>query len=306
MTLGESRHPDFLIVGAQRSGTSWLHRRLGRHRDIWLLPSPLKEVHYFNELHVPHHKAYRHGRWAKFDRFIARVSDKEPVDQELLGFLHEMKERELSDDWYRDLFRLAPAGKIIGEATPAYSMLPEAGIAHVLRVNPDMRFILSLRHPIDRAWSQVRFLIGRADRAEIALSGPEPSLDELRALAFSDRNLMRTDYAAIVGRYRSVVPDGQLRVQFFDDVRSRPLELLQDAAAFVGADPGRFNEAKLALDKRSNVSNDIVMPAELGAELAERHRDTVRWVLDNVDGAPTDWMDRIHDHIDRCETDGAA
>lgn len=37
--------PDFLIIGAQKSGTTWLLNMLSQHPDIYV---PLREVHYFN------------------------------------------------------------------------------------------------------------------------------------------------------------------------------------------------------------------------------------------------------------------
>jgi hypothetical protein len=36
--------PDFLCVGAQKGGTSWLYRELERHPDFWM--PPVKELQY--------------------------------------------------------------------------------------------------------------------------------------------------------------------------------------------------------------------------------------------------------------------
>ena len=38
-------YPDFLIIGAQKSGTTWLHHNLQVHPQIWM---PRREVHYFD------------------------------------------------------------------------------------------------------------------------------------------------------------------------------------------------------------------------------------------------------------------
>ena len=38
--------PNFLVVGAQRAGTTWMHDRLRRHPDVFM-PS-VKELHFFN------------------------------------------------------------------------------------------------------------------------------------------------------------------------------------------------------------------------------------------------------------------
>src|SRR5438094_6624595 len=52
---GEEHHcstgdacPDFLCVGAQKAGTSWLYRQLEPHPDFWM--PPVKELHYLDNL----------------------------------------------------------------------------------------------------------------------------------------------------------------------------------------------------------------------------------------------------------------
>src|SRR5215210_2387932 len=45
---GGPRGPDFLVIGAQRAGTTWLHRVLRQHPKLWL--PPVKELHYFDKL----------------------------------------------------------------------------------------------------------------------------------------------------------------------------------------------------------------------------------------------------------------
>lgn len=45
---GEYDFPDFLLIGPQRTGTTWLHRNLILHPDIYMPPE--KELYYFNNL----------------------------------------------------------------------------------------------------------------------------------------------------------------------------------------------------------------------------------------------------------------
>src|SRR5215211_4806968 len=42
-----SPFPDFLGIGAPRSGTSWLAKNLSRHPKVWT--PPLKKLHYFDQ-----------------------------------------------------------------------------------------------------------------------------------------------------------------------------------------------------------------------------------------------------------------
>jgi hypothetical protein len=40
-------YPDFLGIGAQKAGTTWLGRNLQAHPEVWM--PRMKEVHYFEE-----------------------------------------------------------------------------------------------------------------------------------------------------------------------------------------------------------------------------------------------------------------
>ena len=46
-STGDAR-PDFLCVGSQKGGTSWLYGQLACHPDFWM--PPVKELHYFDLL----------------------------------------------------------------------------------------------------------------------------------------------------------------------------------------------------------------------------------------------------------------
>lgn len=40
------RFPDFIGIGAQKAGTTWLYKNLKQHPNIWL--PEIKELHYFD------------------------------------------------------------------------------------------------------------------------------------------------------------------------------------------------------------------------------------------------------------------
>src|SRR2546430_11566837 len=77
--LGDAR-PDFLCIGAQKGGTTWLYRQLYSHPDFWM--PPIKELEYFT----------------KFSRTKAAPR---PRDDRDLCFLGTMK--SLSDKPHIDL-----------------------------------------------------------------------------------------------------------------------------------------------------------------------------------------------------------
>jgi len=103
--------PSFFIVGAPKCGTTALYRYLRGHPDIFL--PELKEPHYFST--------------------------------DLPG-LRVATERSA----YCALFREAPRGKMIGEASASYLQSRDA-IAAILAAVPKARMIVMLRDPVEMA-----------------------------------------------------------------------------------------------------------------------------------------------------------
>lgn len=116
-TPAERVRPDFLVLGAQRCGTSSLYKYLGRHPRI--APSLRKEVGYFTSFYG------RGVSWylAHFP-LAARASLMQRAGREMVSF----------------------------EATPDYLLHPLAP-ARVQALLPDARFVVVLRDPVERAFS---------------------------------------------------------------------------------------------------------------------------------------------------------
>jgi len=112
------RLPNFLIIGAEKAGTTWLYDRLRRHPDVFI--PKVKEIHYFNHLN---------------------------------SNLRPRRNYERHDfEWYGDHFRRSDWESAVGEATPMY-LCDERAPARIHNHLPDVKLIACLRHPTDRAYS---------------------------------------------------------------------------------------------------------------------------------------------------------
>lgn len=60
----------FMCIGAQKSGTTWLHRQLRNHPQIWL--PPVKELHYFDTIQFNNFENYRVKRLKRYNKIIER------------------------------------------------------------------------------------------------------------------------------------------------------------------------------------------------------------------------------------------
>ncbi|PYL65054.1 MAG: hypothetical protein DMF20_09435 [Verrucomicrobia bacterium] len=65
--------PDFLCVGAQKGGTSWLYHQLNFHLDFWM--PPIKELHYFDALSRVKRPALPPCRDERDQRFLERITE---------------------------------------------------------------------------------------------------------------------------------------------------------------------------------------------------------------------------------------
>jgi len=50
MDINNSRMRFFLGIGSQKGGTTWLHKILVNHKEIYL--PPINELHFFDELEL--------------------------------------------------------------------------------------------------------------------------------------------------------------------------------------------------------------------------------------------------------------
>jgi hypothetical protein len=212
--------PAFLIIGAQRAGTTTFFDALRRHPDI----APPRSV----------------------DRAVAW--DKE------LHFFDEKFEKGL--DWYRSFFplkalrdvrRALGRDLIAGESTPYYLFHP-AVPERVASAIPDMRLVVILRDPVERAYSHYQLMrrMGRERLSfEDALDAEEERLAGERERLLVDpsfrarhhRNhsyVSRGLYAEQLERWLTYFPREQLLVLAAEDLRTRGGKVYAEALGFLG------------------------------------------------------------------------
>ncbi len=146
---------------------------------------------------------------------------------------------ELGPEWYSRHFDHAEAGQLLGESTPEYLFLPWAR-ERISTDLPGVRVILSLRDPVERAWSHWSML---SERGRETLPFDEALQAEPRRL--EDRRLWsRYGYTAkghyvdqVRDLFQRVGRDSVLVLIFEQDVRARPAESFRRVCQFLEIDP---------------------------------------------------------------------
>ncbi|WP_428929890.1 sulfotransferase family protein [Marinibacterium sp. SX1] len=270
--------PDFYCIGAQKAGTTWLHSNLRRHPDIWL--PPVKEVQYFNQVHVP-----GHAQWTQWhrDEHAGRslrnyFRNNEEYNFFYVRMLATITDPAVDDDWYRNVFSYAGPDRLAGDLTPEYSLLPKAGIEHMLTLSPDAKFLFIMRDPISRSWSHVRMLMKRqgSDRGH-----PQALLDQPDVFA-------RSDYPAILDRWQGCVPESNLMVGFFDEISASPQPFLRKVIEFIGLEfePDHYGD----LDKVVHKGEAAEIPGDIYDGLRRSYEPIYRELEKRFPGIAGNWM----------------
>jgi hypothetical protein len=207
--------PDFLVIGAQKAGTTALYAYLLRHPAI-VGPS-WKEVSFFDR-HYARGEAWYRGH-----------------------FPNTLRRRAVA--------RRTGAAPLAGEASPSYVFHPCVP-ARVAQLVPDVRLIVLVRNPVDRALSHYHHevALGREslsfedaiEREDERMSG---ELERMRDPSYFSHAwwnytyLARGRYAEQLERWLAVFPRERLLVVPSEDLLDRPADTYVRVLEFIGAPP---------------------------------------------------------------------
>ena len=204
--------PQFLIIGAARSGTTALYQYLAEHPGLFL-----------TEPKEPHHFALA-GTTPAFTG---------PGDRQTINRL-AVPDR----DAYLHLYRGARPDQVRGEASVSTMYYPEA-VTRVREMVPDARLVCMLRDPVDRAFSAYGFM--RTRGWEPCATFEEALADEPRRIAEGWHHIWHytpmSCYGEQLRRVLEVFPRDQLLVLRYEDFSADPDAVLERVYAHLGVPP---------------------------------------------------------------------
>lgn len=217
--IGPERRPDFLCIGTEKAGTTWLWHSMKYHPNIGVPAT--KELRMFNQSRTfdPHH--FR----------AAKEFFEDPRNAPLRPDFLERVATEL-----RLLYGGIPAylrvfgqlkEPVVGELTPQYCIQPIERVRKMREIAPDARIVYMLRDPVERLLSGARMVLKTIDQPN--------SEDLLFKEALHPMQLSFCNGHNHIEKFAKVFGEDRLGVFFFDDIASRPADLFQDICDFVGA-----------------------------------------------------------------------
>ncbi len=134
---------------------------------------------------------------------------------------------ERGEAWYLNQFSSAGACRVLGEYSVSYMDCSEETAQRIHDFNPDFRLIVSVRDPVERAFSQYRWM----KQMGTELPSFRDSLDVHPGL------VSNSCYAANLGPYWRRFPAGQFFYIRQANIRTRPGQVRRELYRFLGVDP---------------------------------------------------------------------
>lgn len=202
-----SHLPNFIVVGAAKSGTTSLYHYLRAHPDVYL-SADRKELRYFSEMSG----GYQGPGDDLLDPTIAR---------------------SISD--YGRYFDAVSGESAVGDVSPDYLYYHQVAAPKIERELGDVKIVIILRNPVDRAYSQYMHFV-RDGRERLSFDQALSSLAQRKAenwewaWQYLDVGL----YYEQVRTFRELFSDVQ--VLYYDDLKRDAASVLHALYGFIGVD----------------------------------------------------------------------
>lgn len=235
--------PTFLIAGPQRTGSTWIYKQLEDHPQIQMTDP--KEVYFFNLLRIPNHPQHR----------------TDSLDSYLEYFRLSPEELARRNEKCQRLFGCPYEPKARGDATASYAAgITEDRMQELVRLAPDLKVVVTVRNPIERAWSHAKLVVERERGHRMAEEPPQ----EIDRILNWEYHVACGMYSQIHDRWSRHLRPGNLCFRPFEDIRDRPKQLLLDLMAFLDIDVDSRYLSKEAMAGAN--------ATEASAHIPERHR----------------------------------
>ncbi|MCB1131035.1 MAG: sulfotransferase [Verrucomicrobiae bacterium] len=178
---------------------------------------------------------------------------------------HDWKSRNY--DPYHAYFKPNPRGKLVGEATPIY-MYWNGAVRRIFEYNPEMKFVISLRDPVARAYShwnmerdmkKEKLPFWEALQAEERRARKASPL-QTRAFSYLDRGF----YARQLTDLWKIFPREQTLVIRSSELMGEPAATLGKVTTFLGIRPFE------------NVEKEVFHARPYVSRISEREREFLK------------------------------
>lgn len=284
-----SSNVNFIGIGAQKAGTSWLFNQFGKSKQFQL--PPIKELHYFDR-----YSHYESPNVLVETKLVNRLLQPKWVYRAFNRCLTNLKQihwftnyffSNYTDEWYLSLFN--NFDKCTGEITPAYAILQEEDVSRMSQLlGHDTKIIFMLRHPLHRAWSSYKYKYKITNFSD-------KDIPHAKKYILSQEQQQRSSYTKTISLYKRYF--NSIALCFFDAILENPTNLLQGIFTYLNLDASEI-ELFTGVEERINTSRKMAIPKEIQEMLNEMYRDEIAALASQYGGYFIKWKNpNEYDHV---------
>ena len=276
---------DFIGLGAQKAGTTWLHENLKMHPEIYMPPH--KEIHFFDQKNsYPTVFNYLHSDSKSLKKAIYLIY-KTFFNRNWKWYMR-FAYLPRSEKWYDSLFH-SHNRLIAGEITPKYAKIDLKIIQQIAWKKPSLKIVYLIRNPINRSWSKLR-MQGRKEGRNMRC------LADLQNINIEGL-IKHSQYSKNLDNWMTYFPEDQFFIGFYEEVKESPQQLLQRLFEFLGVHEYLSSKAHEEINV-NRIQMDI--PKDIEYYLTEMFIAEIRTLHHRFSNKYTqDWLDNAHKVLDK-------
>lgn len=208
----------FYVIGAQKSGTSWLHDYFLGHPQVSV--TAWKEADYWNTIRPPFDVNTRlDGALeaqakvpALLRPFLPPLVKRRNACQQMAKSVTRGAETGLHDGYADLLFQHYRGEPAVGEVNPQYARLTSETFAEMAGLAETVRFVFVMRDPVSRILSRLRQTAARSGKDAITL------LSDAVAEGGENDLIRRSRYDLVLTELRKAVPAQNIACFFYESL----------------------------------------------------------------------------------------
>lgn len=217
--MNAERWPDFIVIGAGKSGTTALNEYLDQHPGIFM--ATRKEPNFFGLENVD--------------------IDSYEIEESRQYHLDSVYEK----DAYLELYKGARPDQVTGEISNMY-LYSDSAYLNIQKHCPNAKLIAMLRQPADRLYSRYLHLL----RDEKLPEDPWEELFNRDTIWWKRPDLVHEGYYfRHLLNYYKIFPKENIKVFLYDDFRANPDAVLNEMFDFIGVEKNLSIDTDLVVNK---------------------------------------------------------
>ena len=231
--------PTFIVVGANKGGTTSIYHYLKQHKQVYL--SPVKEPHFFSkDIDVNLFKReFAQNKLQDIDKYV----NGEMKEEFHAAFIRDVEH-------YKKLFSKVQDQKAVGELSTSY-LFSEVAAKEIKALIPDCKIIICLRNPFDRAYSHYRMNLWTGNSNEFDFYKALVEDYDHKPKVWGNAHLYTEIglYYQQVKRYLDLFGKDNVKIIFTEDMKKNAAQVVKELYEFIGVDSSfvpdtstRYNE----------------------------------------------------------------